>query len=98
MINKTFGAPFGGTIRGSQHGFDSRESRLMTPPNGLGSGGSCFSELRDAVPAAEHGSEAGCWARAPLAANVATEIPANANLRIRAVNRLPMTPLLLNDS
>src|SRR5271169_1095727 len=73
MINKTFGAPFGGTIRGSQHGFDSRASRLMTPPNGLGAGGNCFSELRDVVPAAEQDSEVGCCAKAPAAAKVVNE-------------------------
>src|SRR5208282_4055841 len=65
MISKTFGAPLGGTIRGSQHGFDSRASRLMTPPNGLGCSGRDF-ESSDCVAAGEHGSGA-CWARAVAA-------------------------------
>jgi hypothetical protein len=38
MISSTFGAPFGGTIRGAHHGFDCKASFLITPPN-FGSGG-----------------------------------------------------------
>src|SRR5208282_928434 len=98
MISKTFGAPLGGTIRGSQHGFDSRASRLITPPNGLGSGGNCFSDFRDVVPAAEHDSDAGSCANAPPAANVVNESAISAIRRTRAVHKLLILPLLLNAS
>ena len=41
MIRSTFGAPFGGTIFGAHHGFESFAPSLMTPPN-FGGGGSWF--------------------------------------------------------
>src|SRR6516162_5145946 len=42
MIIRTFGAPFGGTMRGAHQDFDCKASSLMTPPN-CGSGtGSCL--------------------------------------------------------
>src|SRR5271167_2507354 len=88
-----FGAPVGGTIRGSQHGFDSRASRLMTPPNGLGAGGNCFSELRDVVPAAEQDSEVGCCAKAPAAAKVVNERAVSPIRHTRAIHRLPILPV-----
>ena len=66
-MSKIFGAPFGGTILGSQHGFDSGAVRLITPPNGLGSGGNCF-EFGDSVADGEHGSPVVCWALALTAA------------------------------
>src|SRR5215468_5040703 len=97
MINRTFGAPFGGTIRGAQHGFDSRASRLITPPNGSGCGGNCFSDLSDCKPAGEQGSEAGSCANAPLAAIVASDTPVSTNRRIRAVTGLLTPPLLLKE-
>src|SRR5215813_2871182 len=41
MIKSTFGAPFGGTIRGGHHAVDPWTVCLITPPN-FGSGlGSC---------------------------------------------------------
>jgi hypothetical protein len=97
MISKMFGAPFGGTMRGSQHGFESRESRLMTPPNGVGSGGNCFSDLRDVVPAGEHGSEAGCCENAAPAANVVNERAVSAIRLARAVHLLLIIPGLQNE-
>jgi hypothetical protein len=42
MIRSTFGAPFGGTIFGGHHGFESLASSLITPPNFGGGGGSWF--------------------------------------------------------
>src|SRR5664279_4770602 len=97
MIRRTFGAPFGGTTRGSQQGFDSRESRLITPPNGFGSGGNCFSDLSDVVPAAEQVSGAGCCAKAPAVTNVVSESAVNAIRRTRAVHRLRIVPVLQNE-
>jgi hypothetical protein len=39
MISNTFGAPFGGTMRGAHQGVDCSASSLMTPPNaGSGAG------------------------------------------------------------
>ena len=39
MIRSTFGAPFGGTMRGAHQGVDSEAFSLITPPNfGLGGG------------------------------------------------------------
>ena len=42
MISSTFGALFGGTIRGAHQGFDFKASFLITPPNFGSDGGSCF--------------------------------------------------------
>src|SRR5215468_2635376 len=39
MINKTLGAPFGGTTVGGQYGLESLASKLIVPPNGAGGGG-----------------------------------------------------------
>src|SRR5215467_12533951 len=41
MISRTFGAPFGGTTRAGQNGFDCAAFRLITPSNFCGGGGSC---------------------------------------------------------
>src|SRR6516162_3323120 len=98
MISRMFGAPFGGTIRGAQQGFDSRASRLITPPNGSGCGGNCLSDLSDCKPAGEQGSDAGSCANAPLAAIVANDTPVSTILRIRAVYWLLIPAPPLNDS
>ena len=85
-------------MRGSQQGLESRASRLMTPPKGLGSGGNCFSDFRDVVPAAEHGSDAGCCANAPAAANIVNERAVSVIRRTPAVLHLPLiVPLLKNE-
>ena len=39
MIKRMFGAPFGGTTRAGQAGFDWRAFRLISPWNGGGGGG-----------------------------------------------------------
>jgi hypothetical protein len=39
MIKRMFGAPFGGTTRAGQAGFDCRAFRLISPWNGGGGGG-----------------------------------------------------------
>src|SRR5258706_14916790 len=41
MISSTFGAPFGGTMRGAHHGLDSDAFSLIRPPNFALGGGSC---------------------------------------------------------
>src|ERR1700693_4010638 len=42
MIRRMLGAPLGGTTRGGHHGVESLALSLITPPNGIGGGGSCF--------------------------------------------------------
>src|SRR6185312_3170824 len=39
MIRRTLGAPFGGTTRAGQYGFDWSACRLISPPNFGGGGG-----------------------------------------------------------
>src|SRR5262245_37678229 len=41
MISSTLGAPFGGTTRAGQYGFDWSALRSMVPPNVWGGGGNC---------------------------------------------------------
>src|SRR5215471_14799215 len=98
MINNTLGAPLGGTTRGAQQGFESRASRLITPPNGVGSGGNCVSDLSEVVPAGEHASGAGCCANAPAVARVANKMGVSTIRPTRARYRLLIVPLLLNDT
>ena len=45
MISNTLGAVLGGTTRGGQYGLESAALSLMTPPNGMGWGGSCFPSI-----------------------------------------------------
>jgi hypothetical protein len=40
MIRSTFGAPFGGTMRAGQYGFEFFASCSILPPNFCGGGGS----------------------------------------------------------
>ena len=42
MMRSTLGAPLGGTTRGGHHGVESVALSLITPPNCIGGGGSCF--------------------------------------------------------
>src|SRR5882724_6576662 len=42
MIRRMFGAPLGATTRGGQYGVESLTLSLITPPNGIGGGGSCL--------------------------------------------------------
>ena len=44
-MSTTLGAPFGGTTRGGYQGFDSEAFSLITPPNGIAGGGSCFPSI-----------------------------------------------------
>jgi hypothetical protein len=50
MMSNTLGAPFGGTIRGGHHGFDSVAFSLITPPNFGSGGGSCFPSMVVVAP------------------------------------------------
>src|SRR4029453_16462382 len=76
MISSAFGAPAGGTTFGGQDGLDWSASRLMTPPNGAGGGGTYFPSM--VVGAlGEPGVPVVCWALAAGAAAItaATNIP-----------------------
>ena len=50
MISSTFGAPFGGTMRGGHQGVDSEAFSLITPPNAGSGGGSCFPSIVVVAP------------------------------------------------
>src|SRR5438552_17798288 len=63
MMRSTFGAPFGGTIRGGQYGFESVALSLITPPNGSGGAGSCFPSIV-VVALGDPGSPVICCAEA----------------------------------
>ena len=52
MMSRTFGAAFGGTMRGAHHGFECRASSLITPPK-VGSGAG-------KLPAVDGGGGVGC--------------------------------------
>src|SRR6202035_202837 len=45
MIRSTFGAPWGGTTRAGQYGFDWLAWRLISPPNFGGGGGRYFPSI-----------------------------------------------------
>src|SRR5262245_14329963 len=59
MINRTFGAPLGGTTLAGQNGLESRASRSIVPPNFCGGGGS-WSPGMVMVAAGEPGWGAAC--------------------------------------
>src|SRR5208337_2110178 len=64
MISRTFGAPFGGTMRGAHQGVDSEALSLMTPPKG-GLGGGSWAPSIDVVAVGEPRTPFTCWATAP---------------------------------
>src|ERR1700674_2344792 len=68
MMSRMLGAPLGGTTRGGHHGFESLALSLITPPNFIGGGGSCFPSSVT-VALGEPGTPVICWARAALAIN-----------------------------
>src|SRR5271165_720728 len=68
MIRSTFGAPFGGTMRGGHQGVESLALSLITPPNFGGGGGICFPSIV-VVALGDPGVPVTCCALAPTAAN-----------------------------
>src|SRR5205809_4636421 len=50
MMSRMFGAPLGGTTRGGQYGLESVAASLITPPKGIGGGGSCFPSMVVVAP------------------------------------------------
>src|SRR5438093_9342421 len=59
MMSKTLGAPFGGTTRAGQYGFDPAVVRSILPPNFCGGGGSCVPSMT-VVAAGEPAGGAAC--------------------------------------
>src|SRR6266446_10494836 len=76
MMSNTFGAPFGGTMRGGHHGLDSAAFSLITPPNFGSGGGSCL-PLMVVVALGEPSSPVTCCANAGRAKNVAAAAVSN---------------------
>jgi hypothetical protein len=62
MMSNTLGAPFGGTVRGAHHDFESMAFSLMTPPNLGGGGGSCFPVMVVVAP----GEPGHLWLAGPM--------------------------------
>src|SRR5437763_13859176 len=50
MMSRMLGAPLGGTTRGGQYGLESVAASLITPPKGIGGGGSCFPSMVVVAP------------------------------------------------
>src|SRR5512133_619959 len=61
MIRSTLGAPFGGTMRGAHHGFESAAFSLMVPPNFGGGEGICWPVIVVVAPGVP-GTPVTCWA------------------------------------
>src|SRR6201995_3163373 len=61
MIRSTLGAPFGGTTRAGQYGFDWSACKLISPPNFGGGGGRYFPSIV-VVALGEPGVPVVCWA------------------------------------
>src|SRR5271154_2996628 len=78
-MRRMLGAPLGGTTRGGHHGVESLALSLITPPNGIGGGGSCFPSSVT-VALGEPGTPVICWAKAgvepssPMAINRANTV------------------------
>src|SRR3984893_1036624 len=66
MMRRMLGAPLGGTTRGGHHGVESLALSLITPPNDIGGGGSCFPSSVT-VALGEPGTPVICWAFTTLA-------------------------------
>src|SRR5450432_3550841 len=69
MMSRTFGAPFGGTMRGGHQVLESLALSLITPPNFGGGGGSCW-PLIVVVALGEPRSPVTCCAAAGAAARM----------------------------
>src|SRR5258708_22159640 len=71
MMSRMLGAPLWGTTRGGHHGLEFTALSLITPPNGIGCGGSCFPSSV-IVELGEPGVPLICWAEALVAPKPAT--------------------------
>src|SRR6202451_4614685 len=68
MMRRMLGAPLGGTTRGGHHGVESLALSLITPPNGIGGGGSCFPSSVT-VASGEPRVPVTCWAETGVEPN-----------------------------
>src|ERR1700735_3860471 len=84
MMRRMLGAPLGGTTRGGHHGVESLALSLITPPNGIGGGGSCFPSSVT-VALAEQGTPAICWAEAGVEPNSAPAISRASTVKVATV-------------
>src|SRR6202167_6127439 len=90
MMSRMLGAPLGGTTRGGHHGVESLALSLITPPNGIGGGGSCFpSSVIVALGAP--GTPLICWARAAGAVNNQARVKATASDTLIPIRRFVLT-------
>src|SRR5690349_6661161 len=76
MIRRTLGAPFGGTTRAGQYGFDWSACRLISPPNFGGGGGRYFPSMVVVAPG-EPGVPLVCCACAAMPVSVRKAQPAS---------------------
>src|SRR5271170_4706758 len=83
-ISTIFGAPFGGTTRDGQPGFDWAALRLISPSNFCGGGG-MYRPSIVVVASGEPGTPVVCWAPAGMQARTRSGAVKNANVipRIR---------------
>src|SRR5882762_9033615 len=90
MMSRMFGAPLGGTTRGGHHGLESLALSLITPPNFIGGGGSCFpSSVRVAL--GEPGTPVICWAFTTLAVITQAIVNTIPTDRLPLIYRLVLT-------
>src|SRR5664279_2433834 len=85
MINRTFGAPLGGTTRGAHQGVDWAAFRSILPSNLSGSGGSCF-PLMGAVAHGEPAGQFACCAAAGMIPIASKALASATSLRRRLMN------------
>src|SRR5215472_13737067 len=76
MISSTLGAPFGGSTRGGQYGFDCAALRSILPPNLNGGCGSCLPSMV-VVALAEPGTPVICCAVEGVAPSNSTAVAAS---------------------
>src|SRR5215468_11307353 len=74
MINRTFGAPLGGTTRAGQYGVDCAALRSILPSNFCGGGGSWLPSMLVVAPG-EPGVPVICCALAVAMANTSSAQP-----------------------
>src|SRR5215469_14202303 len=84
MIRRTFGAPFGGTTRAGQYGFDWSACRPISPPNFEGAGGRYFPSIVVVAPG-EPGVPVVCCANAGTTVSMVT-VAADSNSADFAMN------------
>src|SRR6516164_5102573 len=93
MIRRTLGAPFGGTTRAGQYGFDWSACKLISPPN-FGGGGGRYLPSIVVVALGEPGVPVVCWAKVEPTVRARTAVD---NISARMVVEF-MARLLRNEA